>query len=74
MSDPSEVEDEMPDEIDFSRAVRRLHIIPANAKVFSPPSIERSVWESFSGKAGQRWSELLSEVLKRDIEIGEALK
>jgi hypothetical protein len=35
------------------------------------------VWEYFSGKAEQRGvqlSELLTEVLKRDIEINEALK
>jgi hypothetical protein len=42
-----------------------------------PASIERSVWEYFSSKAEQRGvdlSELLTEVLKRDIEITEALK
>ncbi|MGI8744510.1 MAG: hypothetical protein ACR2NN_18435 [Bryobacteraceae bacterium] len=42
-----------------------------------PASIERGVWEYFSGKAEQKGvelSELLSEVLKRDIEINEALK
>ena len=36
-----------------------------------------SVWEYFSGKAEQRGvdlSDLLTEVLKRDIEINEALK
>ena len=69
--------DEMPDEIDFSRGVRGLHHIPSNAKVFLPVSIERSVWEYFSGKAEQKGvglSELLTEVLKRDIEINEALK
>ena len=43
----------------------------------SPVSIERSVWEYFSGKAEQKGvalSELLTDVLKRDIEINEALK
>ena len=42
-----------------------------------PVSIERSVWEYFSGKAGQRGvalSDLVTDVLKRDIEINEALK
>jgi hypothetical protein len=42
-----------------------------------PASIERSVWEHFSEKAEQRGvdlSELLTEVLQRDIEINEALK
>jgi uncharacterized protein (TIGR03435 family) len=50
---------------------------PPGAKVLMPASIERSVWEYFSGKAEQRGvdlSELLTEVLKRDIEINEALK
>jgi hypothetical protein len=69
--------DDMPDEIDFSRGVRGLHHIPPGAKVFLPVSIERSVWEYFSGKAeekGVELSELLTEILKRDIEINEALK
>ena len=68
---------EMPTEIDFGEGVRGLHHIPAGAKVFLPVSIERSVWEYFSGKAAQKGidlSELLTEVLKRDIEINEALK
>ena len=72
------VEDnEMPAEIDFSKGERGLHHIPAGGKVFLPVSIERSVWEYFSGKAEQRGvdlSELLTDVLKRDIEINEALK
>lgn len=67
----------MPPEIDFSKGARGLHHIPPEATVFVPASIERGVWEYFSGKAEQRGvelSELLSEVLKRDIEINEALK
>jgi len=67
----------MPDEIDFSRGVRGLHHIPPGAKVYLPASIERSVWEYFSRKAEQKGmdlSELLTEVLRRDIEINEALK
>jgi hypothetical protein len=70
-------EDEMPDEIEFSKGTRGLHHIPADAKIFMPASIERSVWEYFSDKAEQRGvdlSELLTEILKRDIEINEALK
>ena len=42
-----------------------------------PASIEKSVWTYFSSKAeeqGIQLSELLTEVLKRDIEINEALK
>jgi hypothetical protein len=42
-----------------------------------PASIEKSVWEYYSGKAEERGiqlSELLTEVLKRDIEISEALR
>ena len=72
------VEDEsMPAEIDFSRATRGLHHIPAGAMVLLPTSIEKSVWEYFAGKAEQRGIELsalLTEVLSRDIEISEALK
>ena len=67
----------MPAEIDFSKGVRGLHYIPPGAKVLMPASIEKSVWTYFSGKAEQRGvelSELLTEVLKRDIEINEALK
>jgi hypothetical protein len=70
-------DDDMPPEIDFTKGVRGLHHIPPGAKVLMPVSIERSVWEYFSGKAelrGVDLSELVSEVLKRDIEINEALK
>ena len=70
-------DDEMPAEIDFSKGVRGLHHIPASAKVFLPAAIERSVWEYFYGKAQQKgvdMSELLTDVLRRDLEINEALK
>jgi hypothetical protein len=70
-------DNDMPAEIDFSKGVRGRHHIPPGAKVLMPVSIERGVWEYFSGKAEQRGvnlSELLTEVLKRDIEISEALK
>ena len=68
---------DMPPEIDFSKAVRGLHHIPPDSKVLMPVSIEKGVWEYFSGKAEQRGialSELVTEVLKRDIEINETLK
>ena len=68
---------DMPAEVDFSQGVRGLHHIPPGAKVLMPVSIERGVWEYFSGKAEQHGvdlSELVTEVLKRDIEINEALK
>ena len=48
----------MPDEIDFTGGVRGLHHIPPHAKVFLPASIERSVWEYFSGKAEQKGMDL----------------
>lgn len=68
---------ETPAEIDFSKGTRGLHHFPSSAKVFLPTPIERSVWEYFSGKAqrkGVELSELLTDVLKRDIEIGKALE
>jgi hypothetical protein len=68
---------DMPARIDFSKGVRGLHHIPPGSKVLMPVSIERSVWEYLAGKAEQRGvdlSELVTEVLKRDIEINEALK
>jgi len=68
---------DMPTEIDFSEGLRGLHHIPPGSKVLMPVSIERSVWEYFSHKAEQRGvdlSELVSDVLKHDIEINEALK
>ncbi|MGD0697205.1 MAG: hypothetical protein ABSB82_20490 [Terriglobia bacterium] len=77
MSDKSREDDTMPAEIDFSKGVRGLHHIPSGARVFLPASIERSVWEYFSAKAEQKGvelSELLTDVLRRDIEINEALK
>ncbi len=70
-------DNDMPSEIDFSKGIRGLHHIPLGSKVLMPLSIEKGVWEYFSGKAAQRGvelSELVTEVLKRDIEINEALK
>ena len=67
----------MPAEIDFGKGVRGLHHVPSGARIFMPAWIEKGVWEYFSAKAEQRGielSELLTEVLKRDIEIKEALK
>ena len=64
----------MPSEIDFSEGVRGLHHVPSDAKVFLPASIERSVWEYFADKAEQKGvglPDLLTDVLKRDIEINE---
>lgn len=69
-------DDDIPSEIDFSKGVRGLHHIPSDAIVLLPASIEQDVWEYFSKKAekkGVDLSELLTEVLKRDIEINEAL-
>ena len=77
MNDRPFEDEKTPSEIDFSKGVRGLHYIPPGAKVFLPASIERSVWEYFSGKAEQKGidlSELLTDVLKRDIEINESLK
>ena len=77
MNDEPIEDNDMPAEIDFSRGVRGLHHIPPGATVLMPASIEKSVWAYFSGKAEERGiqlSELLTEVLKRDIEINEALK
>jgi hypothetical protein len=68
---------DMPSEIDFSKGVRGLHHIPPGEKVLMPASIEKSVWTYFSDKAEERGiqlSDLLTEVLKRDIEINQALK
>ena len=77
MSESTLIEDQMPEEIDFRKGVRGLHHIPQDAKVFLPASIEQGVWQYFSAKAEQKGvglSELLTDVLKRDIEINEALK
>ena len=76
MTDPIE-ENEMPTEIDFTRASRGLHHVPADSRVFLPALIERSVWEYFSARAEQKGvglSQLLTDVLKRDIEIDVALR
>ena len=75
MTDQTIDKDEMPEEIDFGKASRGRHYVPAEAKIFLPALIERSVWEYFSEKAerkGVGLSELLTDVLKRDIEINEA--
>ncbi|HUA17788.1 MAG TPA: hypothetical protein VMB25_03520 [Bryobacteraceae bacterium] len=70
-------ENGIPAEVDFGKGVRGLHHIPPDAKVFLSASIERSVWQYFSDKAkrnGVELSELLTDVLKRDIENSETLK
>jgi hypothetical protein len=72
-----QTDDNMPNEIDFAKGIRGLHHIPSGARVLMPASIERSVWTYFSGKAEERGvqlSDLLTEVLKRDIEINGAMK
>jgi hypothetical protein len=77
MSDHSFEDEAIPVNIDFSRGVRGLHSIPADAKVYLPTAIEKTVWEYYSGKAEQKGvglAELLSDVLKRDIEITESRK
>jgi hypothetical protein len=77
MSEQAFEDENVPEEIDFSKGLRGLHYIPIGAKVFLPASIERSVWEYFSDKAKQKGiglAELLTDVLKRDIEINEVLK
>ena len=77
MSDQPIEDNNMPAEIDLSKGVRGLHHISPDAKVLMSASIEKSVWAYFSDKAEERGiqlSELLTEVLKRDIEINEALK
>jgi hypothetical protein len=74
-SEPIE-DNKVPAQIDF-KGVRGLHHIPSDAKLLMPASIGRTVWEYFSSKAEQRGvdlSELLTKVLKRDIEINEVLK
>ena len=75
MSNQPIEDNDMPAEIDFSKGARGLHHIPPGARVLMPASIEESVWTYFSGKAedrGIQLSELLTEVLKREIEINEA--
>jgi hypothetical protein len=77
MNDHPIEDDSMPTEVDFSKGVRGLHHIPPSAKVFLPASIERSVRQHFSAKAqknGVDLSDLLTDVLKWDIEINEAMK
>ena len=77
MSDQLVEDDGMPAEIDFSKGIRALHHIPRDAKVYLPAAIERTVWLYFSEKAQQKGidlSDLLTDILKRDIEINEALK
>jgi hypothetical protein len=77
MSDQPAKDNEMPVEIDFKNGVRGLHHIPSGSRVLLPVSIERSVWEYFSDKAEQKGvdlSELVTDVLKRDIEINKTLE
>jgi hypothetical protein len=54
MNDRSIDEDAMPAGIDFSKGIRGLHHIAADARILLPASIERSVWEYYSDKAKQK--------------------
>ena len=77
MSNQSIDENDMPAEIDFSQGKRGVHHFSPGATVLMPASIEKSVWTYFAVKAEERGiglSELLTEVLKHDIEIYETLK
>ncbi len=70
-------ENDMPAGIDFSQGRRGVHHLSRDATVLMPASIEKSVWMYFAVKAEERGielSELLTEVLKHDIEICETLK
>jgi predicted nucleic acid-binding protein len=61
----------------FQQGNSRPSSHPPGTNVLMPAAIEKSVWEYFAGKAEKRGialSELLTEVLKRDIGINEALK
>jgi hypothetical protein len=58
MNDQPIDDDGISVEIDFTKGVRGLHHIPPGAKVLMPASIERSVWEYFSGKATHKGVEL----------------
>ena len=67
---------DMPAEIDFSKGVRGLHHVPPGARVLMPASIEKSVCvllRQSRAERGIQLSELLTEVLNRDIGIDEAL-
>ena len=69
--------DDMPAEIDFRSGQRGLHHTPPDSRILMPVSIDRAVWEYFAAKAkqnGVEMSDLLTDLLKRDIEISEALK
>lgn len=71
------IDEEMPAEIDFSKGKRGRHHIAPEAAVYLPVSIERKVLQYFTEKAerkGVAVSQLLSEVLNRDIEINEAMQ
>ena len=76
MSDKPIDDDPMPAEIDSAKAPRPP-LCSRRRQDSDAGGYEKSVWEYFSGKAGQKGvnlSELLTEVLRRDIEINEALK
>ena len=68
---------EMPPEIDFGKGVRAAIISPLGPKsscLFRLSEACGSIFLEKPQTKGVGLSELLSEVLKRDIEISEALK
>jgi hypothetical protein len=57
------IDEEMPAEIDFSKATRGHHHIPVEATLSQK-----------ADRDGVGLSQILTEILKRDIAINEALK
>ena len=48
------MDDDIPAEIDFGKATRGLHHVPAGARVLMPVSIDKKVWEYFAEKPRSR--------------------
>ena len=72
----SQEEDDMPAEIDFSHAVRRKFYRP-NLELLVPVYSDKEVQDYLSGIASRKGmpiSELANDLLKREIQIIEAVK
>ena len=77
MSERPTNDDPMSDESDFRRDSGVCSTFPRTPRSFCLPPSSEAYGQYFSAKAEQKGvelSELLTDVLKRDIEINEALK
>lgn len=76
VTQPSPVDDEIPDEVDFARGTRGKFFQPGSA-IHLPVSLDAEVQAYLSARAkakGIEVTELVNDLLRKDIELIEAVR